>query len=48
MNSLVRLALGLGIFVAGYYLGRGVTQTAYIRRELEKSHTTRAGDLHRP
>ena len=47
MNSLVRLALGLGIFVVGYYLGRSATQTAYIRRDLEKSHATRSRDLHR-
>ena len=44
MHSVVRLMIGIGIFVVGYYLGREVTRTVHIRQKLEKSGTTRAGE----
>jgi hypothetical protein len=44
MRSVVRLMIGIGIFVVGYHPGRAVTRTVYIRQELEKSGTTRTGE----
>ena len=36
MNIVVRLLVGTGLFVFGYYLGREVTRGEFIRKGLEK------------
>lgn len=36
MNILVRLLVGTGLFVFGYYLGREVTRGEFIRKGLER------------
>ncbi|MDX1696911.1 MAG: hypothetical protein R3308_01420 [Thiohalobacterales bacterium] len=35
MNIVVRLLVGTGLFVFGYYLGREVTRGEFIRKGLE-------------
>ena len=36
MNIAIRVLIGAGAFVFGYYLGREVTRGEFIRKELEK------------
>jgi hypothetical protein len=35
MNIMVRVLIGAGVFIVGYYLGREVTRGEFIRKELE-------------
>jgi hypothetical protein len=35
MNIMVRILVGSGLFVLGYYLGREVTRTRSIREEIK-------------
>ena len=40
MNIVVRLLVGTGIFVFGYYLGREVSRGEFIRKQLEEQDDT--------
>lgn len=35
MNIAIRVLIGAGAFIVGYYLGREVTRGEFIRKELE-------------
>ena len=43
MHIAVRLLVGAGIFILGYYLGREVTRSDMIRKELGKHHSITPG-----
>ena len=40
MHIAVRLLVGAGIFALGYYLGREVTRSDFIRKEIQKHNKT--------
>ena len=41
MKLVIRMLVGTGLFVFGYYLGREVTRTERIREELQNPKTRR-------
>ena len=41
MKLVIRMLMGTGLFVLGYYLGREVTRTERIREELQNARTRR-------
>jgi len=43
MNNMLRVLMGAGLFVFGYYLGRGVSRNMAIAGRTRDSHSARAG-----
>ncbi|MGB5179414.1 MAG: hypothetical protein WBP44_11870 [Gammaproteobacteria bacterium] len=42
MNNMLRVLMGAGLFIFGYYLGRGVSRNMAMAGQTHDSHSARA------